>query len=77
MVARQGTTIVRQEIEFPTEWTMVDDVANLREEPREKENDNEADSGVVAKNPSASESGRLRTSRPTLSARKLRADYRL
>lgn len=27
----------RQEIEFPTEWTMVDEGVNLREEPQQEE----------------------------------------
>jgi hypothetical protein len=32
--ARKGPTAVRREMDFPTEWTMVDDGANLREEPQ-------------------------------------------
>lgn len=40
--ARPGATVVRQEIEFPTEWTMVDEVTNLREEPKEEGIDGEA-----------------------------------
>lgn len=45
--ARPGETVVRQEIEFPTEWTMVDEVANLKEEPNEERIDSEAGSEEV------------------------------
>ena len=39
--ARKGPTEVRREMEFPDEWTMVDDGANLREEPQLAEAKNE------------------------------------
>jgi hypothetical protein len=39
--ARKGPTAVRREMDFPTEWTMVDDGANLREEPKHAEAKNE------------------------------------
>jgi len=32
--ARQWATAIPREMEFPTEWTMVDDGASLREEPQ-------------------------------------------
>ena len=47
VAARRGATVVQQEIEFPTEWTMVDDGANLREEPEEQKIDSEAGSETV------------------------------
>ena len=45
--ARPGVTVVGQEIEFPTEWTMVDEGANLSEEPKEERLDSEAGSQKV------------------------------
>ena len=47
VAARRGATVVPQEIEFPTEWTMVDDGANLREEPQDEKIDSEAGSEAV------------------------------
>lgn len=40
--AQTGTTVVRQEIEFPTEWTMVDEGKNLKEASQEAGTDNQA-----------------------------------
>jgi hypothetical protein len=45
--ARPGVTKVREEREFPTEWTMVDEGANLSEEPKEERLDSEAASQKV------------------------------
>jgi hypothetical protein len=36
-----GATVVRQEMEFPTEWTMVDEGTNLKKEPKEEGTDSE------------------------------------
>ena len=47
VAARRGATVVQQEIEFPTEWTMVDDGANLREEPQDEKIDSEGGSEKV------------------------------
>ena len=43
----RGVTIVRQEIEFPTEWTMVEDGANVWEQPQEEKMDSEESSEKV------------------------------
>jgi hypothetical protein len=40
--ARTGATVVRQEIEFPTEWTMVDEGTNLKEGSQEAGTDSQA-----------------------------------
>ena len=40
--ARTGATVVRQEIEFPTEWTMVDEGTKLKEESQEAGTDSQA-----------------------------------
>jgi len=40
--ARTDATVVRQEIEFPTEWTMVDEGTNLKEKSQEAGTDNQA-----------------------------------
>ena len=45
VAARRGATVVQQETEFPTEWTMVDDGANLREEPQEEKIKIESEAG--------------------------------
>ena len=45
--AMPGVREVRQEREFPTEWTMVDEGANLSEEPKEERLDSEAGSQKV------------------------------
>jgi hypothetical protein len=39
--ARTGATVVRQEMEFPTEWTMVDEGTNLKKESKEEGTDSE------------------------------------
>jgi hypothetical protein len=39
--ARTGATVVRQEMEFPTEWTMVDEGTNLKKESKEEKTDSE------------------------------------
>jgi hypothetical protein len=39
--ARTGATVVRQEVEFPTEWTMVDEGTNLKIESKEEGTDSE------------------------------------
>ena len=44
MVPEQtGTAVVRQEIEFPTEWTMVDEGKTFKEASQEAGTDNQAD----------------------------------
>ena len=46
--ARMGATVVRQEMEFPTEWTMVDEGTNLKKESQEEETDSKVgDAGNV------------------------------
>ena len=39
--ARTGATVVKQEIEFPTEWTMVDEGENLGEGSQEAGTDSQ------------------------------------
>ena len=39
--ARTGATVVRQEIEFPTEWTIVDEGTNLNEGSQEAGTDSQ------------------------------------
>ena len=45
--ARTDATVVRQEIEFPTEWTMVDEGTNPKEGSQEPGTDREADAEKV------------------------------
>jgi hypothetical protein len=48
--ARTGATVIKQEIEFPTEWTMVDEgtnLTNLKEGSQEAGTDSQASTEKV------------------------------